>query len=529
MSKTESAVPTLNWDGQIDMQLLLASAPIAIAVVAQTGAILYTNSKFDELFGYRAAELVGQPIELLIPERFRASHVMHRIGYTQTPRVRPMGSALDLAGLRKDGCEFPLEAGLSYLQLAGQLVIMTTITDISRRKQTEEALGSRVEERTRELERRRQVADSLRDILAILNSNHSAPEILAYIVEQAQWLFHADAALIYGRDERSSRLTIQASSNLAEEAQFGVETMLETALANPVMQLGQPVIEHTATVATTSSAGTKSPTERANCSYATHLTVPLRIKGELYGGLQICYREARDFTKEELQLAMSMGDQTALAIENARLHTQIAHTAVATERNRIARDLHDAVTQTLFSASMIAEVLPKLWPRNAAEGQRRLEELRGLTRGALAEMRTLLLELRPTKLMEVELADLLRQLAEAIAGRARLPITVQIDGDAPLPPEVKVAFYRIAQEALNNVAKHAQAYHATIHVHRQPDQIEMMITDDGIGFVFAAITAAHLGLGIMRERAEDIGATLQVESSPGQGTTVCVRWFDRLH
>lgn len=131
--------------------------------------------------------------------------------------------------------------------------------------------------------------------------------------------------------------------------------------------------------------------------------------------------------------------------------------------------------------------------------------------------------------MEVELADLLRQLAEAIAGRARLPITVQIDGDAPLPPEVKVAFYRIAQEALNNVAKHAQAYHATIHVHRQPDQIEMMITDDGIGFVFAAITAAHLGLGIMRERAEDIGATLQVESSPGQGTTVCVRWFDRLH
>jgi two-component system nitrate/nitrite sensor histidine kinase NarX len=153
-----------------------------------------------------------------------------------------------------------------------------------------------------------------------------------------------------------------------------------------------------------------------------------------------------------------------------------------------------------------------------------LEELRELTRGALAEMRTLLLELRPAKLVEVDLADLLRQLAEAAAGRARLPVTVQVEGETEVPADVKVAFYRVAQEALNNVAKHAQARRATIHLQRTPNLVTLAIHDDGCGFVFERIAPEHLGLGIMRERAEAIGASLSVQSDPDQGTTVEVRW-----
>ena len=143
--------------------------------------------------------------------------------------------------------------------------------------------------------------------------------------------------------------------------------------------------------------------------------------------------------------------RTKIASLEQEVEERAREMAVLEERNRLARDLHDAVSQTLFSASLIAEVLPRLWERDQDEGRRRLEEVRQLSRSALAEMRTLLFELRPAALAEAELGDLLRQLADTITGRGRLPVTVEISSRTTLPSEVKVAFYRIAQEALNNV------------------------------------------------------------------------------
>jgi signal transduction histidine kinase len=258
--------------------------------------------------------------------------------------------------------------------------------------------------------------------------------------------------------------------------------------------------------------------------YQAALTVPLMIKEETYGSLMLYYREPRRFSAEEIELANTVGDQTALAIENARLRTQVERTAVAAERSRIARDLHDSVTQTLFSASIIAEVLPRLWQRNMDEATRRLEELRQLTRGALAEMRTLLLELRPATLIEVDLSELLRQLAEAITGRARVPIDLVIDADTPLPPDVKVAFYHIAQEALNNVAKHARATHVTLTLNAQGERAVLSVHDDGQGFIIEKVTPEHLGLSIMQERAEAIGAQLHIHSRVNRGTVVTIEW-----
>ena len=194
------------------------------------------------------------------------------------------------------------------------------------------------------------------------------------------------------------------------------------------------------------------------------------------------------------------------------------------ERNRIAHDLHDSVTQTLFSASMIADILPRLWKRNQREAERRLHELRELTRGALAEMRTLLLELRPTALVNVPLNELLQQLADAIVGRARVPIQVEFQGDAVLSVNVRVALYRIAQEALNNVAKHAEATSATILLVTHVDQVELLIRDNGRGFVLDQISGKCLGLAIMQERADEIGAQLTIRSQPGQGTLIHASW-----
>lgn len=261
--------------------------------------------------------------------------------------------------------------------------------------------------------------------------------------------------------------------------------------------------------------------------------LPLQIRGRSLGVLVIVGPRSGGFTPAQLALFKSIADQLGVAIENARLFERAEEAAIAAERNRLARDLHDAVTQTLFSSSLIAEVLPQLWERNPAEGRRRLRELRELTRGALAEMRTLLLELRPSALIEARLSDLLRQLAESIIGRARVPVALEVEEACDLEAEVKVALYRIAQEALNNVAKHAGATQATVSLRCLASPagekgsevtVELAIGDDGIGFEPGSVAPNSLGLGIMRERAEAIGADLTTESRPGAGTQIKVRW-----
>src|SRR5262249_31067211 len=160
-----------------------------------------------------------------------------------------------------------------------------------------------------------------------------------------------------------------------------------------------------------------------------------------------------------------------LTIENAQLKDQVKQTAIAAERNRLARDLHDAVTQGIFSASLIAGALPRVWERDPEEGRRGLDELHQLIRGALAELRTLVFELRPAALLEKPLADLLRQMAEAMINRTRAPIHVIATGTCTVPPAVQIELYRVTQEALNNVAKHAEADRIVVHLRCSPRQL----------------------------------------------------------
>jgi PAS domain S-box-containing protein len=230
-----------------------------------------------------------------------------------------------------------------------------------------------------------------------------------------------------------------------------------------------------------------------------------------------------------------------LAETNQRLHEEIeqrlkieeeladraADEAVTTERTRLARDLHDAVTQTLFSATLTAEVLPDLWEVDVEEAKKSTEELRQLTRGALAEMRTLLLELRPAALTQTRLSDLIKQLCEAFIGRSRLPITLTVEGERNLPPEVQVAFYRIAQESLNNVFKYARATKVDVSLFMSPAGVHFNVCDDGIGFDMAVVKPTSLGRRIMRERAEAIGGHFALSSEPGKGTCVEVEWIEK--
>ncbi|MEZ4729329.1 MAG: histidine kinase [Caldilineaceae bacterium] len=202
-------------------------------------------------------------------------------------------------------------------------------------------------------------------------------------------------------------------------------------------------------------------------------------------------------------------------------------TATVAERNRIARDLHDSVTQTLFSTSMLADVLPKVWEADPAKGREKLEELRRAVRGALAEMRTLLLELRPSAIADADLQQLLRQLADSTMGRTAVHVTWRIEGKVDLTPDRKVALYRTMQEALNNVIKHANADNVQLVLRNSERGVELVILDDGNGFDPAAVSGEHFGLKMMAERVEASGGSLQIASHPDEGTEIHVVWNGR--
>jgi nitrate/nitrite-specific signal transduction histidine kinase len=252
--------------------------------------------------------------------------------------------------------------------------------------------------------------------------------------------------------------------------------------------------------------------------------IPLSTKGSKLGFFILAKHEADQLSTEEMALLNSIGKQVGVAMENASLYEQAEQSAITAERSRLARELHDAVTQTLFSANLIADVVPRIWKRSPEEGMQNLEELRQLTRGALAEMRTLLLEMRPESLDRADIKSLLTQLAEAFIGRVRIPVALQLNGECELTHEVKIVFYRVAQEALNNIAKHSGARQVELHLDCQPGQMKLLIRDDGLGFEPSALLPGHMGVAIMRERANSIGASLRIDSQLGQGTSVALDW-----
>lgn len=391
------------------------------------------------------------------------------------------------------------------------------------------------EEKLRHIEdeKQRRVAEGLRDILAILNSNRPLADILEFIIKQAASLMNTASGSLYRFKKDENILRLDAVCGLPEGF------LKHILVPDGAGAIGRSVTERKPVfVKDISMLGDKSIDVQGLNNRQEWITqyckgllaVPLICKDEVYGGIALYFKDIRSFSVEDIELAMTLADQAALAIDNARLRAQAERNAVAAERSRIARDLHDAVTQTLFSSSLIAEVLPKIWDRNRDEGLKRLDELRQLTRGALAEMRTLLLELRPATLVEAKLDDLLRQLCEGIIGRARVPVALHIEGQAELPTDAKIALYRIAQEALNNVSKHSGASKATVALNYNCTNtdgkraVELVVSDNGKGFNPDFITGDHLGIGIMRERTEAIGAKLKVESQMGKGTDIIVNW-----
>ncbi|MEZ4663067.1 MAG: histidine kinase [Caldilineaceae bacterium] len=250
---------------------------------------------------------------------------------------------------------------------------------------------------------------------------------------------------------------------------------------------------------------------------ASRLTAPLRAITQAAEAVRVGVPNA------DIPIVEANAEVASLSRSLNQLITDLT-TAAAAERNRIARDLHDSVTQTLFSASMLADVLPQIWESDPEMGRTKLDELRRSVRGALAEMRTLLLELRPAAVVTADWHQLLRQLADITHLRSGVEVTWRIDGNCELLADVKIALYRVIQEALNNVAKYAEAEQAQVFLRCRSNQVMLTIVDDGRGFEVDRVDGDHFGLQMMHERVEAIGGELHIQSAPDEGTEIRVLW-----
>lgn len=252
------------------------------------------------------------------------------------------------------------------------------------------------------------------------------------------------------------------------------------------------------------------------------LGIPLRVGDRVLGVILVASDVVGRFKGYDRMLLETLTPAAATALENSRLLAEAQHTVAAAERSRLARELHDAVSQSLFSASIIAETLPRLWERDPALIKPGLEQLQYLTRNSLAEMRSMLLELRPSALLESSLAELIKQLAATLAGRMHLEVELELDSTCAVPPDTHIGLYRITQEALHNVVKHSRASHVLVSLHQHGKGIELHVRDNGRGFDPRQVMSGHLGLGIMRERAEALELDYAISSQFGVGTEIVV-------
>ena len=219
------------------------------------------------------------------------------------------------------------------------------------------------------------------------------------------------------------------------------------------------------------------------------------------------------------------GKDITIIKKTERLRNDIAkEKALQEERNKLARELHDTVTQTLFSANLIAEIIPNLWGKDPTAAMKRLKEVSQLNNTALMEMRTLLYELRPAVLKDEGLGDILKNLAKSVEGRSKISIDLIVNGEYKYPHKIELGYFRIAQEALNNIIKHSKASKVSITLKALPERLFMEIADNGCGFNDNEVSSTSLGLSIMKERAKNMGASIKINSAPGNGSRITLTY-----
>lgn len=381
-------------------------------------------------------------------------------------------------------------------------------------------LTKRVDQRTHELA-------AINTIVAVVNRSLDLTEVLNAALDKTLEVMHMDIGLAFRVEDPASGsqegpvLKLLAHRGVSDDYVQAVRSLpLQTTMIGSAVDGGKPIVRQ--------NANHPNPQVReANQREGIQLgiNVPLLVKEALVGEIAIAAREVRPVSEEELSLLAAIGQQVGMAVENARLYEQAEQAAVTTERSRLARELHDSVTQLLYSITLYAEAAVELLASGEMEtAAGHLRELRDTAQEALRETRLLIFELHRPDIGPGGLIAALKARLEAVEARGGMQADLQVEGVEALPRGVQEELYNIAQEALNNALKHAHANCVHIRLRFEAVETELAVIDDGVGF---EISNERLGGGFgiqgMKERALKLGGKLEIETAPGKGTKISVR------
>lgn len=255
-----------------------------------------------------------------------------------------------------------------------------------------------------------------------------------------------------------------------------------------------------------------------------HASVPLYHHDRKVGVLNVASTDWRELTEDELRLLNTVGDMLSIAVERAQLFAQSIQLGAVEERNRLAREIHDTLAQSLAGITLQLETADALLEPQPETARQAVQKALSLSRASLEEARRSVLDLRAAPLERRSLAEALEALVRQYAAEWKLKARFEaVGGDRPLPVRVEAALYRMAQEALTNVVHHADAEHLTVRYVATPEQIELRIEDDGQGFDPDEIPKHRFGLVGMNERTRLLGGSLDICSQPGGGTRLDIR------
>jgi PAS domain S-box-containing protein len=482
--------------------------------ILENGKVVYLNDRACQIFGdCPDGNLLDRVNRFALPEEIE--------------RLRDSFSDPDHPPLevqywirRKDGEQRCIREHYSISRSNGETRIFIVTSDVTEHEQAYQTLEQAVSDRTREF-------STVLEISKRIASTLELEPLLNLILDQIASIIPYSAAAIYTLQDakhlKVAAYQIPGLSSLPSYLTLSLENAgpFRTVITEKRVLILKDVNREPPLWYAFRAAGIPvSP----SIFYRSRswIGIPLILRNRMTGLLSLTHEEPGYYTETHARLAQAIANQIAIAMENARLYERAQDLATLEERNRIARELHDSVTQLLYGISLYSTAASRsVGKENGDRVRKNLNEIKDNALQALQEMRLLILELDPPLLQKYGLVAALKASLESIESRAGLETSLQTDGVSRLPSAIEPDLYRIAMEALNNLVRYARAKKVMVDLQILSDWVILDIRDNGVGFEVEFVeNSGGMGIHNMKQRAQRLGGRLDVSSSPGAGTHI---------
>lgn len=487
-------VATVNMEREGVIEALLHASPDAVIVVNAAGSIESATAPVERLFGYRPSELVGQPVEVLIPRELERVHQAHRADYFSQPRARAMGSGLALFGRRRDGSTLPVDVSLSPIEVDGEHLVGAFIRDATERRRGEDVL--------------RYVNEISRHLLA----GYRTQETLGLIAQRARTLVGAAAAWVV-IPSRGMGLAVEAADGSGTEGLIGVVLSATQSLSAQTMATGEPLwVQDMATDSKVLPAG-------RSLGLGPGIYLPM-LANDVVVGVLVVGRPTDDdpFDASEVQALQVFASAASIVLSLGKAKEELDALRIISEHERIARDLHDTVIQRLFAVGMSLQGSTRLAQGAVAD---RIGEAVDAIDQVIRDIRQTIFELNDPAAargggIRGQLRDVADSSSDQLGFRPRLAFHGEVD--LAVTGELAPHLLAVAREGLSNVARHAHASAVDVVLRVEDDTICLSISDDGSGSPDAP--TAGQGLRNLRSRAEELGGRFNLRNRRPSGTVL---------